>query len=132
MAFEPFVRTILLGQVNLVLLAWWSSTAWWFRPGTGDADRARAGIKILPGAFVLFLILKRQWWAVARAAAVFAGTVAVGALFAPHDSWLFWRGGFVNLSRFGPESVIGGDNQSLSAAFMRLARDTSPPCCWCC
>lgn len=85
------------------------------------------GIKILPGSFILFLILKREWGAVCRAAAVFAVTVGVGAMFAPHDSWLFWRGGFINLSRFGTESIIGGDNQSLSAAFMRLSHDISPP-----
>jgi alpha-1,2-mannosyltransferase len=51
----------------------------------------------------------------------------VGAVFAPHDSWLFWRGGFINLSRWGPENMIGGDNQSLSAVFMRLSHDISPP-----
>jgi alpha-1,2-mannosyltransferase len=48
-------------------------------------------------------------------------------VFAPHDSWLFWRGGFINLSRWGPENMIGGDNQSLSAVFMRLSHDISPP-----
>jgi alpha-1,2-mannosyltransferase len=85
------------------------------------------GIKILPGTFIFFLILKREWWAVGRAVAVFAVTVAVGGLFAPRDTWLFWSGGFIDLSRFGPESIIGGDNQSLSAAFMRLFHDVSPP-----
>jgi hypothetical protein len=48
---------------------------------------------------------------------VFAATNRRGAVFAPHDSWLFWRGGFINLSRWGLENVIGGDNQSMSAAF---------------
>jgi alpha-1,2-mannosyltransferase len=85
------------------------------------------GIKILPGAFIPFLILKREWGAVGRAVAAFAGTVGVGAVFAPHDSSMFWRGGFINLSRWGPENMIGGDNQSLSAAFMRLSHDISPP-----
>jgi alpha-1,2-mannosyltransferase len=128
LAFEPFLRTILLGQINLVLLALVVVDCL-VVPARyrGMLIGLAAGIKILPGAFVLFLILKREWWAAVRAVAVFAGTLAVGALFAPHDSWLFWRGGFINLSRFGPEAVIGGDNQSLSASFMRLFRDTSPP-----
>jgi alpha-1,2-mannosyltransferase len=128
LTFEPFVRTILLGQINLVLLALVVIDCL-VVPARyrGMMVGLATGIKILPGAFILFLILKREWGAVARAVGVFAATVGVGAVFAPHDSWLFWRGGFINLSRFGPESIIGGDNQSLSAAFMRLSHDISPP-----
>src|SRR5450631_1870770 len=128
LAFEPFARTILLGQINLVLIALivvdCLAVPARYR---GMLIGLATGIKILPGAFILFLVLKREWWAVGRAVAVFAVTVAVGGLFAPRDSWLFWSGGFINLSRFGPASIIGGDNQSLSAAFMRLFHDVSPP-----
>jgi len=128
LTFEPFLRTILLGQINLVLLALvvvdCLAVPARYR---GMLIGLATGIKILPGAFILFLILKREWGAVGRAVAVFAVTVGVGAVFAPHDSWLFWRGGFINLSRWGPENMIGGDNQSLSAVFMRLSHDISPP-----
>jgi alpha-1,2-mannosyltransferase len=86
-----------------------------------------AGIKILPGAFILFLVLKREWGAVLRCLAAFAVTVGLGAVFAPRDSWQFWSGGFVKLSRFGPDAVIRGDNQSLTGAFMRLSHELSPP-----
>jgi alpha-1,2-mannosyltransferase len=127
LAFEPFLRTILLGQINLVLLALVVVDALVIPPRyRGMLIGLAAGIKILPGAFIFFLVLKREWGAVGRAVAAFAVTVAVGAVFAPHDSWLFWKGGFINLSRWGPETMIGGDNQSLSAAFMRLSRDISP------
>jgi alpha-1,2-mannosyltransferase len=128
LTFEPFLRTILLGQINLLLLALVVIDCL-VVPARyrGMLVGLATGIKILPGSFILFLILKREWGAVCRAAAVFAVTVGVGAMFAPHDSWLFWRGGFINLSRFGTESIIGGDNQSLSAAFMRLSHDISPP-----
>ena len=128
LTFEPFLRTILLGQINLVLLAL-VVVECLVVPARyrGMLIGLATGIKILPGAFILFLILKREWGAVGRAVAVFAVTVGVGAVFALHDSWLFWRGGFINLSRWGPENMIGGDNQSLSAAFMRLSHDISPP-----
>jgi len=128
LAFEPFARTILLGQINLVLLALVVVDCL-VVPARyrGMLIGLATGIKILPGAFILFLILKREWWAVGRAFAVFAVTVAVGGLFAPSDTWLFWSGGFINLSRFGPAAIIGGDNQSLSAAFMRLFHDVLPP-----
>jgi hypothetical protein len=87
-----------------------------------------AGIKILPGAFILFLVLKREWGgAVLGCLAAFAVTVGLGAVFAPRDSWQFWSGGFVKVARFGPDAVIRGDNQSLTGAFMRLSHELSPP-----
>jgi alpha-1,2-mannosyltransferase len=128
LAFEPFLRTILLGQINLVLLALVVLDCLVVpRRYRGMLIGLATGIKLLPGAFILFLILKGEWGAVGRALAVFAGTVAVGALLAPGDSLLFWKGGFVNLSRWGAQAVIGGDNQSLSAVLMRLSHDISPP-----
>jgi alpha-1,2-mannosyltransferase len=128
MAFEPFMRTILLGQINLVLMALVVLDCLVMPPRyRGMLIGLATGIKILPGAFILFLVLKREWWAVGRAVAAFAVTVAVGGVFAPRDTWLFWSGGLLNLSRFGPMAIIGGDNQTLSAALMRLSHDISPP-----
>jgi alpha-1,2-mannosyltransferase len=128
LALEPFARNILLGQINLVLLALivvdCIVVPVRYR---GMLIGVAAGIKILPGAFILFLVLKREWGAVVRCLAAFAVTVGLGAVFAPRDSWQFWSGGFVKLARFGPDAVIRGDNQSLTGAFMRLSRDLSPP-----
>jgi Glycosyltransferase family 87 len=122
------LRTILLGQINLVLLALVVADALVIPARyRGMLIGLAAAIKILPGAFILLLVLKREWGAVGRAVAAFAVTVAVGAVFAPNDSWLFWKGGFINLSHLGPENMVGGDNQSLSAALMRFSRDISPP-----
>lgn len=127
LAFEPFARNMLLGQVNIVLVALVVVDVL-VVPARyrGVLIGVATGIKLVPGAFILFLALKREWGAVLRAVAAFAGTAGLGAAFAPHDSLLFWSGGFVNLSRFGAESVIWGDNQSLNAAFMRLSHDLSP------
>jgi alpha-1,2-mannosyltransferase len=128
LAFEPFARNILLGQINIVLAALVVVDCF-VVPARyrGMMIGIAAGIKIVPGAFILFLILKREWAAVVRCGAAFAATVGLGAVFAPRDSWLFWSGGFINLSRFGEDAVIRGDNQSLTGAFMRLSRDLSPP-----
>lgn len=128
LAFEPFARTILLGQINFVLAALVVVDCFLVPPRyRGMLIGVAAGIKILPGVFILYLILKREWGALARCVAAFAATVAVGAVFAPRDSWQFWSGGFIGLSRFGPDAVIRGDNQSLTGAFMRLSYDLSPP-----
>lgn len=128
LTFEPFLRNILLGQINLVLIALVVVDCL-VVPARyrGTLIGIAAGVKLLPAAFILFLILKREWGAAGRAVAAFAVTVAVGGLFAPRDSLLFWSGGFTNLSRFGPAAIIGGDNQSLDAAFMRLSHDLLPP-----
>lgn len=128
LTFEPFMRNILLGQINLVLLALVVLDCFTVPARyRGMLIGVAAGIKLIPGAFILFLILKREWGAALRCIAAFAVTVGLGAVFAPHDSWQFWSGGFLNMSRFGAEAVIGSDNQSLTGAFMRLSHDASPP-----
>jgi alpha-1,2-mannosyltransferase len=122
LTFEPFLRTILLGQINLVLLALVVVDCLVVPVRyRGMLVGIATGVKLLPGAFIVFFLLKRQWAAAGRAVAAFGVTAAVGMLFAPRDSWQFWSGGFINLSRFGRQAIIGGDNQSLSAAVMRLS-----------
>jgi alpha-1,2-mannosyltransferase len=113
LTFEPFLGTILLGKINLVLLALVVVDC----PVVPARYRGMligfaTGIKILPSAFILFLLLKREWGAFGRAVAAFAGTVGVGAVFAPHDSWLFCRDGFINLCLFAP----GGDHRGATTS----------------
>ena len=128
LAFEPFARNILLGQINLVLFALVVVDVF-VVPARyrGMLIGLAAGIKLIPGAFILFLVLKREWGAALRSLGAFVATIGLGAVFAPHDSWQYWSGGFIKLSRFGADAVIRGDNQSLTGALMRLSRDVSPP-----
>ncbi len=128
LAFEPFARNILLGQINIVLVAMVVVDCF-VVPARyrGMLIGLAAGIKLVPGAFILFLMLKREWAAALRCAAAFAVTVGLGAALDPRDSWQFWSGGFINLPRFGEDAAIRGDNQSLTGAVMRLSRDVSPP-----
>ena len=65
LTFEPFLRTILRRQINLVLLALVVVDC----PVVPARYRGMligfaTGIKILPSAFILFLLLKREWGAV--------------------------------------------------------------------
>ena len=128
LAFEPFARNILLGQINLVLVAL-VVVDLFVVPARyrGMLIGLAAGIKLVPGAFILFLLLKKEWTAALRSLGAFVVTIGLGAVFAPRDSWQFWSGGFINLTRFGADAVIRGDNQSLTGALMRLSRDVSPP-----
>jgi alpha-1,2-mannosyltransferase len=130
---EPVLRTIYLGQVNLVLMALiiWDlgqpelcqpdlgrsgASRWWKGAGVGVA----AGIKLVPLIFIPYLLLTRRFRAAAVACAAFAATVAAGFVIAPADSDRWWLGGlFFNGGRTG---FVGWEgNQSLRALLTRLA-----------
>jgi alpha-1,2-mannosyltransferase len=125
---EPVIRTLYLGQVNLVLMALiiWDlcqpdtrrsgASRWWKGAGVGVA----AGIKLVPLVFIPYLLLTRRFRAAAVACAAFAATVAAGFVAAPADSARWWLGGlFFNGGRTG---FVGWDgNQSLRALLTRLA-----------
>jgi alpha-1,2-mannosyltransferase len=125
---EPVIRTLYLGQVNLVLMALiiWDlcqpdtrqsgASRWWKGAGVGVA----AGIKLVPLIFITYLLLTRRFRAAAVACAAFAATVAAGFVVAPADSARWWLGGlFFNGGRTG---FVGWEgNQSLRALLTRLA-----------
>ncbi len=122
---EPVLRTIYLGQVNLVLLALiiWDLTQpdtaksrWWKGFGTGIA----AGIKLTPLIFIPYLLVARKFRQAAMAAAGFVFTVLLGFVILPHDSAKWWFGGlFFQGKRTGFIGWAG--NQSLDGLITRLA-----------
>ena len=85
---EPVLRTMYLGQVNLVLMALilWDlaqpdtdKTRWWKGFGTGVA----AGIKLTPLIFIPYLLMARKFRQAAMACAGFASTVLLGFISCP-------------------------------------------------
>jgi alpha-1,2-mannosyltransferase len=125
---EPVIRTLYLGQVNLVLMALiiWDlcqpdtrrsgASRWWKGAGVGVA----AGIKLVPLIFIPYLLATRRFRAAAVACVAFAATVATGFVVAPADSARWWLHGlFLNGGRTG---FVGWEgNQSLRALLTRLA-----------
>jgi alpha-1,2-mannosyltransferase len=127
LALEPFVRTILLGQVNLYLMAAVALDCLVVRSRhRGWLVGLAAGIKIVPGVFVLFFILRRDWRSALRAACGFLLTVVCGALVAPNDSLGYWSGGLFGISHWGPVAVVDGKNQSFTGQLARLSHNPSP------
>ncbi len=121
---DPVSLTLLLGQVNLVLmclvildiLAPGSSR--WKGLGVGAA----AGIKLLPAFFILYLVITRRFRSAAVAVAAFAATVAIGFALVPGDALRYWGGVFLDSSRVGdPQNVR---SQSLRSVLVRLAHTT--------
>ncbi|MGH3237891.1 MAG: glycosyltransferase 87 family protein, partial [Streptosporangiaceae bacterium] len=121
---EPVLRTMYLGQVNLVLMALiiWDlcqpdtdKSRWWKGFGTGIA----AGVKLVPLIFIPYLLLARKFRQAAMACAGFAFTVLLGFVILPKDSTKWWFDGlFVQGGRTGFTGWAG--NQSLDGLITRL------------
>ena len=126
---QPVIRTIYLGQVNLVLMAMimWDlcqpgtradgRACWWKGALTGVA----AGIKLVPLVFVPYLLITRRFREAVATVAGFVVTVAVGFAVLPHDSSQWWLHGMflADGNRTGFMGWAG--NQSLRAIITRFA-----------
>jgi alpha-1,2-mannosyltransferase len=127
MALEPFVRTMLLGQVNLYLMAAVVVDALVIKSShRGWLVGLAAGIKLVPGVFVLYFALKRDWHSCLRVGAGFLLTVVFGVIVAPQDSLGYWSGGLLGISHWGPVAVVDGKNQSLIGQLARVSHNPSP------
>src|ERR1035438_3132370 len=121
---EPVLRTMYLGQVNLVLMALitWDlcqrdteKSRWWKGFGTGVA----AGIKLVPLIFIPYLLVARKFRQAAMACAGFAFPGVLGFVILPADSTKWWFDGlFVQGGRAGFTGWAG--NQSLDGVITRL------------
>jgi len=126
-ALEPFVRTMLLGQVNLYLMAAVVVDCLVIRSSRrGWLVGLAAGIKVVPGVFVLYFVLQRDWRSALRAGCGFLVTMVCGAIVAPQDSLRFWTGGLFRISHFGPSAVVDSKNQSLIGELARISQNPSP------
>jgi len=127
MALEPFLRTMLLGQVNLYLMAAVVVDCLVMRSShRGWLVGLAAGVKVVPGVFVLYFVLQRDWRSALRAVCGFLVTVVCGAIVAPQDSLRYWSGGLFGISHWGPVAVVDGKNQSLIGELARISHDPSP------
>jgi alpha-1,2-mannosyltransferase len=121
---QPVVRTIYLGQINLILMAgiMWDlcqprEGRWWKGLVTGVA----AGIKLTPLIFVPYMLVTRKFREAGMIVAGFLGTVGIGFAILPSDSSKWWLHGliFSDGNRTGFTGWAG--NQSLRALITRLS-----------
>jgi alpha-1,2-mannosyltransferase len=121
---QPVVRTIYLGQINLLLMAAiiWDlcqprEGRWWKGLATGVA----AGIKLVPLIFVPYLLVTRKFREAAMTVAGFVATVLIGFVILPSDSSKWWLHGMVfsDGNRTGFTGWAG--NQSLRGLITRLS-----------
>jgi alpha-1,2-mannosyltransferase len=129
---DPVRETVILGQINLVLLILvlvdlrLSDRNRFKGVGVGLA----AGIKLVPAIFILYLLITRRTRAAVTAIATFAGTVAVGFAVAPHDSYTFFTSAMFKSNRITAAST--NSNQSLAGLVARIDHRaaTAPTAPW--
>lgn len=117
---EPVVATLSFGQINLIIM--WAVVEDVCRPRPsrfgGTLVGLAAGIKILPGAFAVYLLAIRRYADAARAVAVAAATVVVGFVLLPSDSWAYWTDLAYDNERVGGPDFVS--NQSLDGLGHRI------------
>jgi alpha-1,2-mannosyltransferase len=120
-ALEPVRDTIWLGQINIYLMAaiLFDLTITTSRT-RGLLTGIAAGIKLTPLLFLPYLVWTRQWRACIAMLCGFGGTIAVGALIRPQDSWTYWTATFFHAGRVG--GTDGPANQSINGTLSQLLR----------
>jgi alpha-1,2-mannosyltransferase len=114
---EPVHKTLLFGQLNLLLLVAVMvdfappRQRRWMGVGVGIA----AGIKLTPLIFIPYLLLSRRPRAALVALLTFAVTAVLGFVLLPADSIAYWAGKFATPGD-GPERLV---NQSIFGVVQR-------------
>jgi alpha-1,2-mannosyltransferase len=114
---EPVSQTLAFGQINLLLMVMVAVDC--LAPRTrwprGLMIGLAAAIKLTPAGFVLFLLLRRDYRAVAVAAATGIVATGIGFLVAPTESARYWFG--------GPAASVSGStffsNETIQAILAR-------------
>ena len=117
---EPVRSTLTYGQINAVLMALVSfdcltpAPRWPRGIGVGVA----AALKLTPGIFLLFFLLRRDLRSAARAGLAFTACTGAGFALAPRDSLRYWAHIAYQPGRAG--GIAYAANQSLLATLARL------------
>ena len=126
---EPVRSTLFYGQVDVFIACavLYDLTRPDTSPIKGAAIGLAAAFKLTPAIFAVYLLLTRRYRAAATAAAVFAGTVALGFAVLPGASAYFWDISFLRPGRVSPPQNT--QNQSLLGAMSRTfhTANVGPP-----
>ena len=126
---EPVRSTLTYGQINVLLMALVGfdcltrAPRWPRGIGVGLA----AALKLTPGIFLLFFLLRRDLRSAARAGLSFAACTSAAFALAPHDSLRYWTQIAYQPARIG--GIAYAANQSILGALARLGL-TDPARAW--
>jgi alpha-1,2-mannosyltransferase len=127
----PIRQEMSFGQIDLFLLALCLLDCAVPRPRwpRGILIGLATAIKLVPGVFIIYLLLTGRRKAAAVAAASFAVWTGVAFILTPRDSLTFWTGAIFDTSRLGGNAAAG--NQSLRGMILRaFLPGHAPPVIW--
>jgi alpha-1,2-mannosyltransferase len=115
----PVRQVMSFGQVDLLLLALCLLDCAVQRPAwpRGMLIGIATAIKLVPGVFIIYLVITGRRKAAAVAAVSFAALSAAAFIVAPRDSAAYWTGAIFDTSRLGGNASAG--NQSLRGMILR-------------
>jgi alpha-1,2-mannosyltransferase len=117
---EPVRSTLTFGQINALLMALVTFDCLTRAPRwpRGILVGIAAAVKLTPGVFLLFFLLRRDLRSAARAGLSFAACTATGFALAPHDSLRYWTQIAYQPARIG--GIAYASNQSILGTLARL------------
>ncbi|MDI1460599.1 glycosyltransferase family 87 protein [Catellatospora sp. KI3] len=125
---EPLRETLTFGQINMLLIVLIMLDLLVLGPRgsrwTGVGIGLATAIKLIPGLFIVYLLVTRQWRAAVTAAVTAAGATLLAAAVAPRASWQFWTSALWDTARVGRLDYTG--NQSLQGLLARLVAPHEP------
>jgi alpha-1,2-mannosyltransferase len=126
---EPIRSTLTYGQVNalLMVLVTFDCLARTPRWPRGMGVGIAAALKLTPGVFLLFFLLRRDLRSAVRAVLAFAACTAAGFVLAPRDSLAYWTRIVYQPCRVG--GIAYASNQSILGTLARLGL-TGPARTW--
>lgn len=126
---EPVRETLQFGQVNTVLMALVAVDCLLLRDTRyrGLLSGVAAAVKLVPGAFLLFFLLRKDFRGVLGMVLGGLGASALALAVAPGESIQFWTKQIFELTG----NVQYATNQTLQGFFVRLMSDTpAAQVCW--
>src|SRR5215468_2891960 len=117
---EPIRSTLTYGQINALLMALvtFDCLARAPRWPRGILVGIAAALKLTPGVFLLFFLLRRDLRSAARAGLSFAACTGAAFVLAPHDSLRYWTAIAYQPARIG--AIAYASNQSVLGTLARL------------
>ena len=123
----PLRQEIYLGQIDIFLVGLCLLDCSVQRPRwpRGLLIGLATAIKLVPGVFIVYLLITGRRRAAGVAALSFAAWTAAGFLVAPHDSARYWTSTVFDSNRLGGNAVAG--NQSLRGMVLRAFEPAGAP-----
>jgi alpha-1,2-mannosyltransferase len=125
---ETIRDTFTLGQINFLLFALIGLDLLVLLPRNsrfvGVGIGLATAIKLVPGIFIVYLLVCRRWKAAGVSIATAAGATLVGFAVAPHDTWVYFTQQMLGSQGVG--QIEYAYNQSLLGMLARLSGTSHP------